>query len=156
MPVNAPEHRFAFDQKGLEGWTTVSGQWAVEELAGARSGMKVLMQRATRNPFNVIVAPAGPFTDVDATMRFYPISGHENASGGIVFRFADGKYYGRTGPAAYDPLLRKALGASEKEVIVGFLYLGNVATAGAEKAPDSAGVVVEWNGERTDSTVPSR
>ena len=52
----------------------------------------------------------------------------------------------RTGPAAYDPLLRKALGASEKDVTVGFLYLGKVATAGAEKAPDPEGVVVEWHG----------
>ena len=52
----------------------------------------------------------------------------------------------RTGAAAYDPLLRKALGASEKDVIVGFLYLGTVTTAGAEKAPDPEGVVFEWNG----------
>ena len=52
----------------------------------------------------------------------------------------------RTGPAAYDPLLRKALGASEKDVTVGFLYLGKVTTAGAEKAPDPEGVVFEWNG----------
>jgi nitroreductase len=52
----------------------------------------------------------------------------------------------RTGAAAYDPLLRKALGASEKDVTVGFLYLGKVAAAGAEKAPDPEGVVVEWNG----------
>ena len=93
VPVNAPEHRFDFDQKGLEGWTTMTGQWAVEEMAGAPSGKKVLVQRATRNDFNVIVAPAGPFADVDATMRFYPISGREDASGGIVFRFTDGKYY---------------------------------------------------------------
>ena len=93
VPVNAPEHRVDFDQKDLEGWTTVTGQWAVEEMAGAPSGTKVLTQRATHNPFNVIVAPAGPFADVDATVRFYPISGREDASGGIVFRFADGKYY---------------------------------------------------------------
>ena len=52
----------------------------------------------------------------------------------------------RTGAAAYDPLLRRALGASEKDVTVGFLYLGKVATAGAEKAPDPEGVVVEWKG----------
>jgi nitroreductase len=52
----------------------------------------------------------------------------------------------RTGAAAYDPLLKKALGASEKNVIVGFLYLGNVATAGNEKEPDPEGVVAEWTG----------
>ena len=52
-----------------------------------------LVQRATRNPFDVIVAPAGPFTDVDVTTNFQPISGREDASGGIVFRFSDGSYY---------------------------------------------------------------
>jgi len=41
----------------------------------------------------VIVAPSGPYTDVDVSMKFKPISGREDASGGIVFRFADGKYY---------------------------------------------------------------
>jgi nitroreductase len=52
----------------------------------------------------------------------------------------------RTGAAAYDPVCRKALGASERDTIVGFLYLGKVATAGQEKAPDPEGVVAEWNG----------
>jgi hypothetical protein len=62
-------------------------------MAGAPAGKKVLVQRATRNEFNVIVSPAGPYTDVDVSMKFKPISGREDASGGIVFRFADGKYY---------------------------------------------------------------
>jgi hypothetical protein len=61
--------------------------------ARAPSGKKVLVQRATRNPFNVIVAPPGPYTDVDVSMKFKPISGQEDASGGIVFRFTEGKYY---------------------------------------------------------------
>ncbi len=41
----------------------------------------------------MIVAPGGPYTDVDVSVRFKPISGREDASGGIVFRFADGRYY---------------------------------------------------------------
>jgi hypothetical protein len=41
----------------------------------------------------VIVAPAGPHGDVDATVRFKPMSGREDASGGIVFRFHEGRYY---------------------------------------------------------------
>ena len=65
----------------------------MEDMAGAPSGKKVLVQRATKNEFNVIVAPPGPYTDVDVTMKFKPISGREDASGGIVFRFNDGKYY---------------------------------------------------------------
>jgi nitroreductase len=52
----------------------------------------------------------------------------------------------RTGAAAYDPLFKKALGASEKDIIVGFLYIGKVETAGKEREPDPDGVVAEWNG----------
>jgi len=93
VPDNAPEERFDFETKGIEGWTTVDGQWAVEEMIDAPSGRKALVQRATRNAFNVIVAPSGPFTDVDVSMKFKPISGREDASGGIVFRFTEGTYY---------------------------------------------------------------
>ncbi len=93
LPDNIPVYRFDFETKGIGDWTTVDGQWAVEDMAGAPSGKKVLVQRATRNRFNVIVAPRGPFTDVDVSVKFKPISGQEDASGGIVFRFTDGKYY---------------------------------------------------------------
>jgi hypothetical protein len=93
VPENLPTEQFDFETKGIEGWTTVDGQWTVEDMAGAPSGKKVLVQRATRNQFNVIVAPPGPYNDVDVSMKFKPISGQEDASGGIVFRFNDGKYY---------------------------------------------------------------
>jgi 3-keto-disaccharide hydrolase len=93
MPDGVTEQKFDFDTKGIEGWTQVGGQWVVEDFPGAPVGKKVLVQRATRNEFNVIVAPAGPFTDVDVSVKFDPLSGKEDASGGIVFRFTDGKYY---------------------------------------------------------------
>src|SRR2546429_7491379 len=93
VPDNVPVDTFDFEAKGIEGWTTVDGQWAVEDMAGAPSGKKVLVQRGTKNEFNVVVAPPGPFTDVDVSMKFKPISGREDASGGVVFRFTDGKYY---------------------------------------------------------------
>src|SRR5262249_1939408 len=93
VPNNVPAETFDFETKGGEGWTTVDGQWVVEEMAGAPSGKKVLVQRATKNQFNVIVAPPGPYRDADVSMKFKPISGREDASGGIVFRFNDGKYY---------------------------------------------------------------
>ncbi len=93
LPDTLPVETFDFESKGIEGWTTVDGQWAVEEMAGAPSGRKVLVQRATRNEFNVIVTPPGPYTDVDVSMKFKPISGREDASGGIVFRFDGGRYY---------------------------------------------------------------
>ena len=93
VPDNTPTETFDFETKGTDGWTTVDGQWSVEDMAGAPSGKRVLVQRATKNEFNVIVAPPGPFTDLDVSMKFKPISGREDASGGIVFRFNDGKYY---------------------------------------------------------------
>jgi hypothetical protein len=93
LPDSVPVERVDFETKGIEGWTTVDGQWAVEDMAGAPSGKRVLVQRATGNAFNVIVAPFVPYSDVDVSMRFKPISGREDASGGIVFRFRDGKYY---------------------------------------------------------------
>ena len=92
LPDDASTQTYDFDNKGIEAWRNVTGQWAVEEMGGAPSGTKVLMQRATSNEFNVIVAPTA-YRDVDVTMKFKPISGREDASGGIVFRFNDGKYY---------------------------------------------------------------
>lgn len=37
------------DSKGIDGWTTVTGQWAVEEMAGAPSGNKALVQRSLQH-----------------------------------------------------------------------------------------------------------
>lgn len=84
---------FDFENKGIDGWVTVDGQWAVETFPGAPSGTRALVQRATRNQFNVIVAPLGPYSDLDVSVRFKPISGKADASGGLVFRFSDGAYY---------------------------------------------------------------
>ncbi len=89
--ATASEGGFDFT-KPLDGWTTVSGKWVVEEIADAAAG-RALVQRATENEFNVIVAPGGPYGDVDVSVRFKPISGREDASAGIVFRFAEGRYY---------------------------------------------------------------
>ncbi|OLB08256.1 MAG: hypothetical protein AUH14_01555 [Candidatus Rokubacteria bacterium 13_2_20CM_69_15_1] len=93
LPERVPVERVDFETKGIEGWTPVDGQWAVEDMPGAPSGTRALVQRATGNAFNVIVAPFGPYSDVDVSMRFKPISGREDASGGIVFRFWEGTYY---------------------------------------------------------------
>jgi Domain of Unknown Function (DUF1080) len=87
----APERHFDF-AKPLDGWETIAGKWAIEDVAAARGG-RALVQRATENEFNVVVAPGGPYGDVDVSVRFAPISGREDASGGIVFRFAEGRYY---------------------------------------------------------------
>jgi len=93
VPTTLPRETLDFDDHGLAGWTMVEGQWAVEAMPGAPSGSKVLVQRATNHQFNVILAPPGPYSDLDVSMKFLPISGKEDASGGIVFRFAEGRYY---------------------------------------------------------------
>jgi Domain of Unknown Function (DUF1080) len=82
------EVRFDFTRP-LEGWETVTGKWGIEDVPGASHG-KGLVQRATNN---AIVAPGEPCTDVDVSVRFKPISGSEDASAGIVFRFSEGRYY---------------------------------------------------------------
>jgi hypothetical protein len=92
LPGDTPTQAYDFGAGGIAGWTIVAGQWTVEELADSPSGRKALVQRATRNEFNVVVAP-GRFRDVDVSVMFKPISGREDASGGIVFRFDGGKYY---------------------------------------------------------------
>ncbi len=93
LPGTAQVERFDFEQKGIEGWKTIDGQWAVEDMPGAPSGKRVLMLRPKGSAFNVIVAPGGPYRDVDVSVRFKPISGSEDASGGIMFRFTEGRYY---------------------------------------------------------------
>ena len=40
------EH-FDFEQHGIEGWHSVEGRWGVEDMPGAPSGHRVLVQRAT-------------------------------------------------------------------------------------------------------------
>jgi len=93
VPDTAATTSFDFDDKGIGDFKVVDGQWVVEEMAGAPSGKRVLVQRAIDNVFNVIVTPAGPYSDIDASVRFKPVSGREDASGGIVFRFDAGRYY---------------------------------------------------------------
>ena len=87
LPAHAPTERWSFDTGGLDRWTVVDGQWSIEPLPDAPSGRRVLVQRAVKNAFDVIVvAPSGPYTDVDVPVKLKPMSGREDASGGIVFR----------------------------------------------------------------------
>jgi nitroreductase len=52
----------------------------------------------------------------------------------------------RTGPAAYDAELAKALGLAVSDQIVGFIYVGSVAAPGRPKMPRPEGVVEVWTG----------
>jgi 3-keto-disaccharide hydrolase len=138
MPDGVTEQKFDFETKGIEGWTQVGGQWGVEEFPGAPVGRKALLQRATKNEFNVIVAPAGPFTDVDVSVKFDPLSGKEDASGGIVFRFTNDKYYvvranaleGNFRLYAYDRGRRQLASASVKPPALGQWHLLRVVVVG--------------------------
>src|SRR5262245_59614873 len=80
VPDDAAVERLDFETPSLEGWKAVDGQWAVEEMPGAPSGQRVLVQRAVQNAFDVVVASGGPYTDVDVSVRFKPLSGREDAS----------------------------------------------------------------------------
>src|SRR5574337_929256 len=95
VPEGTPVTSFDFEKEDLRKWKVLEGQWAVEEMSDAPSGKRVLIQRADRNAFNVIIAPAGAFyrAAIDVSVKFEPLSGREDASGGVVFRFAEGKYY---------------------------------------------------------------
>lgn len=93
LPESLPVEHWDFETGGTERWTVVDGTWAVEEMKDAPNGKRVLIQRAVKNAYNVIVAPSGPYTDCEVSVKFKPISGREDASGGIVFRFSDGRYY---------------------------------------------------------------
>ncbi len=93
LPADIAEQKPNFETQGVEGWTIVDGHWFVEEMPGVPFGTKALVQRATTNEFNVIVAPSGPFADVDVSVKFDLLSGTHDASGGIVFRFSNGTYY---------------------------------------------------------------
>ncbi len=41
VPDNVPEEKFDFDSQGIEGWTTVDGQWAVEESRAGRTATSI-------------------------------------------------------------------------------------------------------------------
>jgi len=132
-----PEVHFDFTHP-LEGWETVTGKWAVEDVPGASQGGRALVQRATGNAFNVIVAPGGPYTNVDVSARFKPISGREDASGGIVFRFSEGRYYVIRANALednfnfyyYDRSRRQIAGANVKAPALGQWHKLRITAAG--------------------------
>src|SRR5215470_11829696 len=65
------------------------GQW----VRRASDGRQVLAQTAETQPWAVAVLEDQRFADVDVSVRFRPVSGKEDASGGIIFRAKDGSNY---------------------------------------------------------------
>ena len=76
---------------GLENpkWKFVAGQW----VRRASGGRQVLAQTVETQPWAVALLEDQKFGDVDVSVRFRPISGKEDASGGIIFRARDGRNY---------------------------------------------------------------
>jgi hypothetical protein len=70
-------------------WKFVAGQW-VRRPSGDRN---VLAQIVETQPWAVAVLEDRKFGDVDVSVRFRPVSGREDASGGIIFRAKDGQNY---------------------------------------------------------------
>jgi hypothetical protein len=77
-----------FEQENAN-WRFVEGAWERRKIEHGW----VLAQTATDRTYNVALLQTLRFTDVDVTVRFRPVSGEEDASGGIVFRAVDGKNY---------------------------------------------------------------
>ena len=70
-------------------WKFVTGQW----VRRASGGRQVLVQTVETQPWAVALLEDQRFADVDVSVRFRPVSGKEDASGGIVFRAKDARNY---------------------------------------------------------------
>jgi len=70
-------------------WKFASGQW-VRRPSGGR---QVLAQTVETQPWAVALLEDKKFGDIDVSVRFRPVSGREDASGGIIFRAKDGQNY---------------------------------------------------------------
>jgi hypothetical protein len=70
-------------------WKFLAGQWGRR----ASGGRQVLAQTVETQPWAVAILEDHKFSDVDVSVRFRPISGKEDASGGIIFRARDGRNY---------------------------------------------------------------
>ena len=70
-------------------WKFVTGKW----VRRASDGRQVLAQTVETQPWAVAVLEDQKFADVDVSVRFRPISGKEDASGGIIIRAKDGQNY---------------------------------------------------------------
>ena len=91
IAITSPEKTAMKEDLGKENpkWKFVTGKWIYR----ASGGRHVLAQVAETQPFAVALLEDQKFDDVDATVRFRPVSGSEDASGGIIFRATDGRNY---------------------------------------------------------------
>jgi len=91
LAITSPEKTSMKDDLGKENpkWKFVAGQWTRRP----SGGRPVLAQVAETQPWAVAILEDQKFDDIDVTVRFRPISGKEDASGGVIFRAKDGSNY---------------------------------------------------------------
>src|SRR5499425_1278022 len=91
IAITAPEKINMKDDLGKNNpkWKFVAGQW----VRRASGGRQVLAQTVETQPWAVAILEDQRFDDLDAVVHFRPISGKEDASGGIIFRAQDGRNY---------------------------------------------------------------
>ena len=70
-------------------WIFPEGKWMRREVAGTN----VLAQTAVDRVYPLAIWQDKRYADVDLNVRFKPISGSEDASGGLVFRARDARNY---------------------------------------------------------------
>src|SRR5260370_28387188 len=91
LAITSPERMTMKEDLGKENpkWNFVAGRWARR----ASGGRQVRAQTAETQRWAVALLEDRKFDDVDVAVRFRPISGKEDASGGIIFRARDAKNY---------------------------------------------------------------
>jgi len=91
LAITSTEKTSMKDDLGKENpkWKFVAGQWTRR----SSGGRQVLAQVVETQPWAVAILEDQKFDDLDVTVRFRPISGKEDASGGIIFRAKDGRNY---------------------------------------------------------------
>ena len=91
LAITSPEKTSMKDDLGKENpkWKFVAGHWTRRP----SGGRQVLAQDAETQPWAVAILEDKKFDDIDLTVRFRPVSGKEDASGGIIFRAKDGRNY---------------------------------------------------------------
>ena len=86
----------SFDGKAGEapkGWRSGSGRWLLAEDASAARGPSVLKQDQETQPWAVLLKDGVYAGDLSLQARFKPVSGREDASGGLILRAQDAENY---------------------------------------------------------------
>jgi Domain of Unknown Function (DUF1080) len=91
LTITSPEALTMKKDFGQENakWKFIAGRW----VRRASGGRPVLAQTAETQPWAVAILEDRKFDDVDVTVQLRPISGKEDASGGIILRARDGRNY---------------------------------------------------------------